>query len=374
METASHEYMRRAISLAKKGAGWTSPNPLVGAVIVKDGRIIGEGFHEKYREKHAERNALASLKESARGADMYVTLEPCCHYGNQPPCTEAVIENGIKRVFIGSRDPNPLVAGKGTKILRDHGITVVEDFLREECDALNEIFFHYITTKRPYVLMKYAMTIDGKIATKTGASKWITGNEAREHVHFLRGRYASVLAGIGTVIADDPMLNCRIPGAHQPLRIILDSGLRIPLESRIVMTAPEFPTLVVTAVDPEDPDRSEKIAGLREKNVRLAFLSDEKDGRVSIEKLLRYLGDEGIDSIFVEGGGKIHDSFRKAGAVDKVACYIAPKIFGGSGAMTPVAGEGIENVDEAMRLEDMKVSKIGGDILIEAKVKNEGEK
>ncbi|MGI6021246.1 MAG: bifunctional diaminohydroxyphosphoribosylaminopyrimidine deaminase/5-amino-6-(5-phosphoribosylamino)uracil reductase RibD [Lachnospiraceae bacterium] len=374
METASHEYMRRAISLAKKGAGWTSPNPLVGAVIVKDGRIIGEGFHEKYREKHAERNALASLKESARGADMYVTLEPCCHYGNQPPCTEAVIENGIKRVFIGSRDPNPLVAGKGTKILRDHGITVVEDFLREECDALNEIFFHYITTKRPYVLMKYAMTIDGKIATKTGASKWITGNEAREHVHFLRGRYASVLAGIGTVIADDPMLNCRIPGAHQPLRIILDSGLRIPLESSIVMTAPEFPTLVVTAVDPEDPDRSEKIAGLREKNVRLAFLSDEKDGRVSIEKLLRYLGDEGIDSIFVEGGGKIHDSFRKAGAVDKVACYIAPKIFGGSGAMTPVAGEGIETVDEAMRLEDMKVSKIGGDILIEAKVKNEGEK
>ena len=222
------EYMRRAIELAKKGMGWTNPNPLVGAVIVKDGRIIGEGYHRRCGELHAERNAIASLTESAEGATIYVTLEPCCHYGKTPPCTEAIIEQKIARVVIGSRDPNPFVAGKGAQLLREHGIVVEEDFLREECDAINPVFFHYIVTQKPYVVMKYAMTLDGKIATHTGASKWITGEEARHHVHELRGHYAAIMAGIGTVLADDPMLNCRREGAHQPLRVIVDSNSFTP--------------------------------------------------------------------------------------------------------------------------------------------------
>ena len=205
------EYMFRAIQLAKKGEGWTNPNPMVGAVIVKDGRIIGEGYHKKCGELHAERNAIASLIESAEGATIYVTLEPCCHYGKTPPCTEAIIEQKIKKVVIGSRDPNPKVAGKGAQILRESGITVVQDFMREECDRLNPVFFHYITTKTPYVVMKYAMTLDGKIAAYTGKSRWITGSEARHHVQTQRARYTGIMVGVGTVIADDPLLTCRLP-------------------------------------------------------------------------------------------------------------------------------------------------------------------
>ncbi|HAE80491.1 MAG TPA: bifunctional diaminohydroxyphosphoribosylaminopyrimidine deaminase/5-amino-6-(5-phosphoribosylamino)uracil reductase RibD, partial [Lachnoclostridium sp.] len=207
-------YMRRAIALAKKGEGWCHPNPMVGAVIVKEGRIIGEGYHARRGELHAERNAIKSLTESAAGAAIYVTLEPCCHYGRTPPCTEAILEQGITRVVIGSRDPNPKVAGKGAAILREAGLTVEEDFLKEECDALNPVFFHYITTKTPYVVMKYAMTMDGKIAAKTGDSKWITGEAARERVQEMRHACMGIMAGIGTVLADDPLLTCRTPGGR----------------------------------------------------------------------------------------------------------------------------------------------------------------
>ena len=204
------DYMKRALELAKKGEGFVSPNPMVGAVIVKDGEIIAEGWHEKYGDLHAERNALKHCTQSAEGADMYVTLEPCCHYGKQPPCVNAIIEAKIKRVIVGSGDPNPLVAGKGIQILREHGIEVVENVLKDECDKLNEIFMYYIQHKRPFVAMKYAMTMDGKIATYKGLSKWITGEKAREHVHKLRHRYKAIMAGIGTVLADDPLLTCRL--------------------------------------------------------------------------------------------------------------------------------------------------------------------
>ena len=220
-------YMLQAIQLAKQGEGWTNPNPMVGAVIVKNGRIIGKGYHKKCGELHAERNAIASLTESAEGATIYVTLEPCCHYGKTPPCTEAIIEQKIKRVVIGSRDPNPKVSGKGIKMLQEAGIEVIEDFMREECDRLNPVFFHYITTKTPYVVMKYAMTLDGKIATKTGASKWITGEAARAEVQHMRHRYMGIMAGIGTVLADDPMLNVRVEGWKSPIRILLDSLLAL---------------------------------------------------------------------------------------------------------------------------------------------------
>ena len=214
------EYMLRAIQLAKKGEGWTNPNPMVGAVIVKDGKIIGEGYHKKYGELHAERNAIASLTESAEGAVIYVTLEPCCHHGKTPPCTEAIIEQKNRKVVIGSRDPNPKVAGKGVQILRDHGVEVETGLLEEECLSLNEIFFHYITTKMPYVAMKYAMTLDGKIASFSGDSKWVTGEKAREHTHFLRKKYRGILVGIGTVLADDPMLHVRVEGWKSPVRMV----------------------------------------------------------------------------------------------------------------------------------------------------------
>ncbi len=210
------DYMRLALQLAKKGCGWTSPNPMVGAVVVKEGRIIGQGWHQRYGQTHAERNALASCTEDPQGATLYVTLEPCCHYGKQPPCVDAILDAGIHRVVVGSADPNPLVAGKGIAILRAHGIDVTENVLQEECDALNKVFFHYITTKRPFVSMKYAMTMDGKIATYTGASKWITGEIARNHVQRQRHRFRGIMVGVGTILADDPLLTCRIEGGRDP--------------------------------------------------------------------------------------------------------------------------------------------------------------
>ena len=288
------KYMERAIELAQKGKGWTSPNPMVGAVIVKNGIIIGEGYHEKYGELHAERNAIASLKESAEGAELYVTLEPCCHYGKTPPCTEAIIEQGIKKVIIGSKDPNPLVSGKGVEILKRAGRVVVENFMEKECDNINPVFFHYIKTKMPYVTIKYAMTADGKIATRTGKSKWITGNEARKKVQEYRHQNMAIMVGIGTVLADDPMLNVRIDGLKSPIRIICDSSLRIPLQSQIVRTAREYPTIVVCATD-----NCHKKKKLEEVGIEVLKVSGE-DKKVDLKKLMKILGEKGIDSVFLE--------------------------------------------------------------------------
>ncbi|MDO4735086.1 MAG: bifunctional diaminohydroxyphosphoribosylaminopyrimidine deaminase/5-amino-6-(5-phosphoribosylamino)uracil reductase RibD, partial [Lachnospiraceae bacterium] len=248
METQNHsiheQYMKRAIELAEKGRGYTSPNPIVGCVVVKDGRIISEGYHERYGEFHAERNALLRCKEDTEGADLYVTLEPCCHQGKTPPCTDIIIEKKIGRVFVGSMDPNPLVAGKGVQILKGAGIAVETGILEKECLKMNEIFFHFITTKTPFVLSKFAMSMDGKIASESGDSKWVTGEEARAEVHLLRKYYSAIMVGIGTVLADDPMLNCRVEEGVDPIRVICDSSLRIPLDSKIVQTAKEIPTIV----------------------------------------------------------------------------------------------------------------------------------
>ena len=231
------KYMRRAIELALKGTGYTDPNPRVGAVIVKDGRIIGEGYHERYGELHAERNALAHCTEDPSGSSVYVTLEPCCHHGKQPPCTDALIEAGVSEVIVGSPDPNPLVAGKGIEILRKAGINVTVDFLRAECDAINEMFFYYITKELPFVTMKYAMTLDGKIASATGKSRWISSPESRKVVHEMRAQHMAIMAGIGTVLADDPMLNVRDAEGLDPVRVICDTDLRTPLSSKVVTTA-----------------------------------------------------------------------------------------------------------------------------------------
>lgn len=357
------DYMKRAIELAQLGSGWTSPNPKVGAVIVKDNKIIGEGYHKKSGGLHAEREAFASLKESAEGATLYVTLEPCCHYGKTPPCTEAIVENKIARVVIGSRDPNPLVAGKGVHFLKEHGLEVEEDFLKEECDKLNPIFFHYITTKLPYVALKFAMTLDGKIATRTGASKWITGEASREHVHKLRGNYNAILAGIGTVLADDPMLNSRIEGSHQPIRIIVDSNLKIPLESQIVKTAKDYKTIIAYTNALEEKKRA-----LELKNVELWKIK-EKDSHVDLSELIKKAGEAGIDSILIEGGGQIHEAALKEGIVNHIYAYIAPKFFGGSEAKTPIEGEGINLPDEAALLKNTAIHFFDDDILLEYDLK-----
>lgn len=370
---AEEQFMKRAIELAKQGAGWTAPNPLVGAVVVKNGRVIGEGYHRKYGELHAERNALAACTEDPAGATLYVTLEPCCHYGKTPPCTEIIIEKKIAKVVIGSRDPNPKVAGKGARILREHGIEVVEDYMREACDALNPVFFHYITTKTPYVVLKFAMTLDGKIATRTGASKWITGEAARNHVHQLRGRYAGILAGIGTVLADDPMLNCRIDGAHQPLRIILDSHLRIPMGSRLVRSAKEYPLLIVCNESTRDREEgASRIQNLEEAGAKVWTLP-EKNGHPDLNVLMQRLGEEKIDSVLIEGGGTVNEAALKAHIVHHVYAYIAPKIFGGEDAKTPVEGSGIRLPQECANLRLAKITVLLNDMLLEYDVEGETE-
>jgi len=359
------EFMRRAIALAAKGEGKTRPNPLVGAVVVKDGRIIGEGYHTKYGSLHAEREALADCiakGNDPKGADMYVTLEPCCHTGKQPPCTQALAESGIARVFVGSSDPNPLVSGKGNEFLKKHGIEVESGFLKSECDSLNPIFFHYITTGTPYVALKYAMTADGKIATSTGASKWITGPEARRHAHSLRNRYASILVGINTVLKDNPMLNCRLEGGVNPLRIVLDSSLRIPLDSALVQTAREIPLLLVCGS--RDLSKAEQLERLGAEVLPLPGF----DGRPDIKALVAELGRRGIDSLLIEGGSQVHYSALKAGIVNHVYSYVAPKIFGGEQALGPVSGAGAQAVSDAFPLVISKTQMLGADILIEYEV------
>lgn len=351
--------MERAIELAKRARGFTSPNPMVGAVIVKDGKVIGEGYHERCGELHAERNALASLTESAEGATIYVTLEPCCHYGKTPPCTEAIIEHKLAKVVIGSRDPNPLVSGKGAAILRKAGIEVVEDFMREECDAINPIFFHYITTKRPYVAMKYAMTMDGKIATRTGASKWITGEAARNHVQALRHAYKGIMVGIGTVLADNPMLNCRMQGGIDPARIVCDTHLRIPMDCQIVQTADTIETILATSTN-----EKEKIDQLIKKGVQILQIP-EKDGCIDLNLLMQILGEKGIDSILLEGGGRLNDSFLREKLIQKVYVYLAPKIFGGEDAKTPVEGIGVSLPEQSANFKLQQIQQIEEDILLE---------
>ena len=358
--TLDEKYMKKAIKLAKLGEGNVAPNPLVGCVIVKDNKIIGKGYHEKYGELHAERNALNDCKESPKGATLYVNLEPCCHQGKTPPCTEAIIEAGIGRVVVGTKDPNPAVSGKGIKALEKAGIKVTVGVLEEKCVNLNDIFFSYIKTRRPFVAIKYAMTLDGKIATFVGDSKWITGEKAREHVHKLRNKYSAIMVGVNTVIADNPMLNCRIEGGVDPVRVVCDSNLRIPIDSKIVKTAKDIRTIVVTT-------RSEasKIELLLNNKVEVLITSGKT---VNINEVLDYLGKSNIDSLLVEGGSILQSSFIREKLVDKVYAYIAPKLVGGERPFSPVSCKGIEKMCEAIRLETYKMIQIDDDILIKGRV------
>ena len=343
--------MALALQLAEKGAGWTSPNPMVGAVLVKDGEIIGRGYHAKCGGLHAERAALAACTGDPAGATLYVTLEPCCHHGRQPPCTEAILQAKIARVVVGSGDPNPLVAGKGLDLLRAHGVQVTEGVLDRECRALNHVFFHFIQTGRPYVVLKYAMTLDGKLAAYTGASQWITGEQARRHVHTQRSRYRAILVGVGTVLADDPQLTCRLEGGRDPLRVVCDTNLRTPLTANVVRTARQTPTCLATCVSQES-----RLAPYREAGCQVLSLP-QSNGQVSLPALMKALGSQGVDSVLAEGGSALHWSLVRDGLVNRVQAYLAPKILGGQGFPHP---------DQALRLAPPTLTPLGEDLLWES--------
>ena len=367
---AQHEkFMRDALTLARNGAGHVHPNPMVGAVIVRDGKIIGRGWHKKCGQPHAEVNAVADARANGyatlAGTTIYVTLEPCCHTGRTPPCTNLILSSGISSVVIGMTDPNPLVAGKGIEVLRAAGINVTCGILETECKELNHIFIKYITKHAPYVLLKSACSLDGKTATASGESKWISCNESRQDAHRLRNEYTAIMCGINTVLADDPMLNVRIDGARneslqKPVRIVVDSRLRIPLNSQIVQSAREIPTILATT---EQKDR----ADLSDTGVTILRCAN-KDGRVDLVDLMKKLGAMEIDSILLEGGGTLAFSALQDGIVDRVRFYIAPILVGGTEAKTVLGGTGIQALSDAFRLSNVSVGKSGCDIIVEGDI------
>lgn len=359
MRVIDEDYMREALRIARYAEGRTSPNPLVGAVIVRDGRIIAEGWHRKAGTPHAEIHALRMAGDLARGATLYVTLEPCSHYGRTGPCAKAVAEAGIARVVVAMQDPNPKVAGRGMEMLRAAGVEVCCGVLAAEAARLNEVFLHWITTGLPFVALKTAMTLDGKIATHTGDSQWITGEASRLRVHELRDRYDAILVGIGTVLHDDPSLTTRLPdrqGKH-PLRIVLDSMARTPRTAKL-LTDGAAPTLIaVTARAPQ-----ERVAALRQAGAEVLVCGEGP--RVDAQALLKALGEREISSVFVEGGGRVNASLLAAGFVDKVYAFVAPKLVGGRDALTPVEGTGAERLSDAVTLTGFAAETVGEDVLL----------
>ncbi len=367
MEAKDIEYMNRAMELAERGRGWVNPNPCVGALIVKEGRVIAEGWHERYGGLHAERNAFKHCVEDPAGATMYVTLEPCCHYGKTPPCTEAIIEHRIARVVVGLLDPNPLVAGKGIAILREAGIAVEVGVEEEKLRLQNRIFLKYITTRRPWVVMKTAMTLDGKIAAYTGDSHWVTGEDSRRKVQEMRAALMGIMVGIGTVKVDNPMLNCRLEGdVRQPVRIVVDSRASISLDAQLVQTARDYRTWIVHTESVEE----EKLRSLQACGVE-TILCRSRAGRVDLQDLTKKIGQLGIDSVLLEGGGELNEAFLQEGLVDEVYTFIAPKLIGGKEAKTPVEGTGIARMQEAIVLNSVSVEKIGADVVVRGFVHNQ---
>lgn len=357
------KYMRLAMQLAGNAIGRTSPNPLVGAVIVKDNRVVGCGWHRKAGTPHAEVHALNQAGELAQGADVYVTLEPCAHYGKTPPCAKALVEAKVKNVYGGLLDVNPKVAGKGFKILEDAGIHVEYGFLQDELRKQNEVFFKWIEHKKPFVVLKAAMTLDGKIATATGQSKWITNETSRAYGYKLRDIYDGIMVGINTVIEDNPMLTARVDGGKNPIRIVVDSSLRIDINANVVQD--KSAKTIIATTDKADKD---KILKLQAQDVDVIVVDKDKNDKVDIEKLLDILGQQNICSILVEGGATLSGSFVAKKLVDKVYFFIAPKIVGGKEAKTPVAGTGILNLQEALALKDIQIEKLEEDILIIGRV------
>lgn len=358
------EYMKRALQLAENGIGRVNPNPQVGAVLVRDSRIIGEGWHQDYGQAHAEVNAINNAEsngETVKGATVYVNLEPCCHYGKTPPCTELLIRKQVRSVVIGMLDPNPLVAGMGAQKLREAGIEVKVGMLEQECRKQNEVFGHFIRYRQPFVVLKAAMSLDGKIAAPSGESKWITGEASRRDVQHLRNRYAAIMTGVETVIRDDPALTCRLEEGRNPMRVILDSGLRIPPGSN-VLTDQQRNRTVIACTEGASLEKASVLESLGAK----VLPCKSRNGRIDLEDLMVKLGTLSVDSVLVEGGAAVNDSVFSQGIVDKLILYIAPKIIGGENSKTVVGGKGIERLDQAYPLQIESMDRIGEDLRITA--------
>jgi diaminohydroxyphosphoribosylaminopyrimidine deaminase / 5-amino-6-(5-phosphoribosylamino)uracil reductase len=363
-------HLARAIELAEGGRGRTTPNPLVGAVVVKDGEVIGEGFHTAYGKLHAEREALAACTADTRGATMYVSLEPCCHHGQTPPCTEAILEAGIARVVVGSDDPTEKAAGRGLGILRDDGVEVVVagGELASRARLLNQPFRKHARTGRPFVLFKSAMTLDGKVATRTGDSKWISGEASRRLAHHWRAECDAVAVGIGTALADDPLLTARNPSHppvhRQPRRIIFDSEARLPLDSQLVRGAADIPlTVVISRAAPRLAADALEVAGA---DVIVATGENEP---ARVRNALGQIGAAGITSILLEGGPHLAGAFLDAGEVDEIRLFVAPVVLGGSHARDPLEGEGVERIAEATRALTLECERVADDVLISARLR-----
>jgi len=358
--------MRRALELARQAEGRTSPNPMVGAVLVKNGQIVGEGYHHQAGGSHAEIKALRSAGDAARGARLYVNLEPCAHYGRTPPCTQALIHAGVSEVYYAVSDPNPLVQGKGHAQLEAAGIIVHKGLLEDEATLLNRPFFKFIATGKPFVIAKFAMSLDGKIATPQGESQWITSETSRQRGHQLRDITDAILVGAGTVLADDPQLTTRLPMAdvHHPLRIVADSRGKVPLSARLY--DPELPGKTVLATTSQcDPAHR---AALKARGVDVWTLPANADGRVSLSALLDEIGRHGLLTVLVEGGSELLGSFFLEGFVDRVWAFIAPLIIGGQEAPGPVGGPGVEKLAQALRLRQIKTEVLDGDLWIQGDI------
>lgn len=351
--------MKLALDLAASAKGKTNPNPLVGAVIVKDGMIVGTGLHRKAGEPHAEVHAFKMAGDHAKDATLYVTLEPCSHFGKTPPCANLVKESGIKRVVVAMQDPNPSVAGRGIRLLREAGIEVEVGVLEQESRRLNERFIHNMIAERPFVISKFAMTLDGKIATYSGHSQWITGEQARLDVHGIRDEVDAILVGVGTVLKDNPALTTRLPdrSGKNPVRIILDSSLRTPLDAQILNTSVARTILVI----------EEGLDSATYEALGVEILPVSKtDGKLDLAVMLEKLYALGITDVLIEGGGEVNASFLRAGLIDKYFVYIAPKVLGGRQSITPFTGENVETIDAATLLEFGDVDKFGQDLRITA--------
>ena len=365
MENADQKFMRMALDLAARGRGRVSPNPMVGALVVKDGRVLGKGFNQAAGGPHAEVYALEEAKGETAGATLYVNLEPCCHFGRTPPCTTRLFAAGMSRVVVAMLDPYHSVGWVCVRELEDNGITVTTGVLAEEARRLNEVFFKYITTGRPFVSLKAAISLDGKIATRTGDARWISSAESRRRGHELRRAADAVVVGVQTVIKDDPLLNVRLSapqmgdGARQPLRLVLDTRARIPLTAKVIRENPEQ-TVVVTGSDPP----AHKVAELKAAGVRVWTLPLRK-GRVSLPALLAKAGAEKLTALLVEGGGTVNAAFLEENLVDKVYLFLAPKIIGGATAPTWVEGKGVDRVAMAGLWRNAGLTKIGDDLLLE---------
>lgn len=359
---SDEEYMKLALKLARKGLGKTSPNPVVGAVIVKGGRIIGQGYHHCFGGDHAEIDAFKSARESLEGATLYVTLEPCCHRGQGKktlPCTDAIIREKIGRVVIGTLDPNPRVCGNGINVLNENGIETKVGVLEAECRALNEAHFKFMSTGLPFVTLKFAQTFDGRIAAATGDSKWISGEKFRKLVHKLRSVHDAVLVGIDTVLTDDPELTVRLVKGRNPTRVILDSRLRIPLKAKVLTSA--APTVIATTSGADD----KKLSRLRETGAEVLTVAADEQGDVNLRELLKMLAERNISSVLVEGGGGVITSFLRRKLVDKMVVAVAPKIMGKG--VEAVGDLNIKEVSQALKLDFMKVYRLGEDVVIEGR-------